>query len=311
MIKETLFELPSPYRETLKISGYRFGHGEKTVCIMGAMRGNEIQQLYICSQLVRTLEDFEKRGMIVKGNEILVVPSVNHYSMNIGKRFWAMDNSDINRMYPGYDRGETTQRIAAGVFEKVKDYSYGIQFASFYIPGDFIPHIRMMDTGFQSSSLANLFGLPYVLVRKPHPYDTGTLNYNWQIWDTNAFSVYTKETDHIDEESAHMAIVSVLRFLSRMGILKYHCHSGYIATVLQEENLCSVQSACGGIFKRSRHPGDEVSYGEELAQIIHPLEGHIIDRIYAPCDGTIFFSHSAPLINEQTGAFRLIRRIHS
>lgn len=62
-----------------------------------------------------------------------MVPSVNHFSINIGKRFWPSDNTDINRMFPGYKEGETTQRIAAGVFENIKDYSYGIQFASFYI----------------------------------------------------------------------------------------------------------------------------------------------------------------------------------
>ena len=40
----------------------------------------------------------------------------------IKKRFWSIDNTDINRMFPGYDKGETTQRIAAGIFEKIKDY---------------------------------------------------------------------------------------------------------------------------------------------------------------------------------------------
>ncbi|MGN1014650.1 MAG: M14 family metallopeptidase [Butyricicoccus sp.] len=310
MVKEILFELPSPYRDPMKITGYRFGRGEKSVCIVGAMRGNEIQQQYICSQLVRTLQQFEKRGMLVKDNEILIIPSVNHYSMNIGKRFWAMDNSDINRMFPGYDRGETTQRIAAGLFDRVQDFRYGIQFASFYMPGDFIPHVRMMDTGHQSTSLANLFGLPYVVVRKPRPYDTGTLNYNWQIWNTDAFSVYAKETDQIDEESARMAIVSVLRFLSRMGIIKYHCHSGYIASIVQEEDMQSIQCPCAGIFRRLKQPSDEVSFGEEMAHIIHPLEGHILGHIYAPSDGIVFFAHSSPLINEQTTAFRIIRRLH-
>ena len=310
MIKETLFELPSPYRDPLNVTGYRLGRGEQSVCIVGAMRGNEIQQLYICSQLVRILQQFEKKGQLIKGNEILIVPSVNHYSMNIGKRFWAMDNSDVNRMFPGYDRGETTQRIASGVFERVRGYRYGIQFASFYVPGDFIPHVRMMDTGYQSTSLANLFGLPYTLIRKPRPYDTGTLNYNWQVWNTNAFSVYTKETDRIDEASAHLAVVSVLRFLSRMGILKYHCHSGYIASTIKEDNLRSVQSDMAGVFKRLKQPGDEVSYGDELAQIIHPLEGYVIGSIYAPCDGIIFFAHAEPLINEQTSAFRIIPRLH-
>ena len=139
---------------------------------------------------------------VTADREILVVPSVNHHAMNIGKRFWPVDNTDINRMFPGYDQGETTQRIAAGVFDKVKDYDYGIQFASFYMPGDFIPHVRMMDTGRQNTSLAGLFGLPYVVVRHPKPIDTTTLNYNWQIWDTNAFSLYTMETDFIDEVSS-------------------------------------------------------------------------------------------------------------
>ena len=51
-----IFEMPSLYREPMVITGYRFGKGEKSAAIVGAMRGNEIQQLYICSQLVRRLK---------------------------------------------------------------------------------------------------------------------------------------------------------------------------------------------------------------------------------------------------------------
>ena len=154
--------------------------------------------------------------------------------MNIGKRFWATDNTDINRMFPGYHAGETTQRIADGVFRAIQGYNYGIQFTSFYLPGDFVPHVRMMDTGYQNASLANLFGLPYVVIRQPQPIDTATLNYNWQIWNTNAFSVYSSATAQIDERAARMAVASVLRFLTRMGILRYTSHSGYIASVLRD-----------------------------------------------------------------------------
>ena len=59
------------------------------------------------------------------------------------------------------------------------------------------------------SSLGNLFGLPYVVMRKPAPIDTTTLNYNWQIWETNAFSIYTKETDEVGEQSAQEAVAAV------------------------------------------------------------------------------------------------------
>lgn len=57
-----------------------------------------------------------------------------------------MDDTDINRMFPGYNKGETTQRIAAGLFEKLQGYEYGIQMASFYMPGEFIHHVRIVKT---------------------------------------------------------------------------------------------------------------------------------------------------------------------
>ena len=46
MIKETLYEMKSPTRDDFKIQGYWFGEGEKTLAIVGAMRGDEIQQQY-------------------------------------------------------------------------------------------------------------------------------------------------------------------------------------------------------------------------------------------------------------------------
>ena len=46
------------------------------------------------------------------------------------------------------------------------------------LPGDFVPHVRIMNTGCQTASLGNLFGLPYVVMRKSEPIDTTNLNYN-------------------------------------------------------------------------------------------------------------------------------------
>lgn len=310
MYKDTIYTIKSPFRGEMNILGYRFGKGEKAACIVGPTRGNEVQQLYICSQIIKTLSKLEKIGAIINNNEIMVIPSINHYSINIEKRFWAMDNTDINRMFPGQEDSDTTKRIAAGIFDAVKGYSYGIQFASFHTPGDFIPHVRMMETGFQNISLANLFGLPYVVTRKPQPIDTGTLNYNWQINGSNAFSVYTSATDRIDEKSAKQAVSSVLRFLTRMGIIKYNCHSGFIATTLEEETLMSIRADVSGIYRRFKEPGDEVAFGDILAEVVDPIEGEVISQIIAPSDGIIFFAHAKPLVIENCIVYKMIRRLH-
>lgn len=310
MKKEIIYSMKGPFRDEMRVTGFKFGEGEKSACIVGAIRGNEIQQLYVCSQLIKVLKELEDKGAINSNNEIMVIPSVNSYSMNIGKRFWPGDESDINRMFPGNVGGETTERIAAGIFEKTQGYSYGIQFASFYRPGDFVPHIRMMETGYQSPSLANLFGMPYVVIRKPKPYDTTTLNYNWQLWKTNAFSVYTKETDEIDERSAKQAVAAVLRFLTRMGIIKYNSHSGYIASVIAEQDLMPICAHKAGIYRRYKLAGDGIARGEILADIIDPYDGKVLEEIVAPIEGVIFFSHKAPLVNQNEIVYEIIKRFH-
>lgn len=202
MRKQTIYQLNSLYRDNMKVTGYFYGKGEPALCIMGALRGDEIQQLYICSQLNKRLKQMEREGRICPGKEILVIPAANLYSINVGKRFWPSDNTDINRMFPGYALGETTQRIAEGIFEPIRHYKYGIHFCSSYTKGNYLPHVRIMHTGFEDISLAREFGLPYVIIREPKPYDTTTLNYNWQIWETAAFSVYTGGTERIDYVSA-------------------------------------------------------------------------------------------------------------
>lgn len=310
MRKEEIFRMESLYREEFKIEGYCFGHGNKAACIVGATRGNELQQMYICSQLIKVLKQLEEHGAITVDNEIMVIPSLNNYSMNVGKRFWALDNNDINRCFPGNSDGDTVKRIAAAIFERVKGYNYGIQFTSFYMPGDFIPHVRMMETGYHSPSLANLFGLPYVVIRKPKPFDTTTLNYNWQMNGTNAFSIYASSTNEIDDKSARQAVASVLRFLTRMGIVKYNNHSGYIASVIKEEELSVVMSRAAGFYRGLKCAGDPVFHGDVIAEIIDPYEGEVLDTIVSPTDGIIFFAHNNPTVMENAVVYKIIRRMH-
>ena len=310
MIEREIFRMQTPYREDLVVKGYQFGKGQKSACILGPVRGNEIQQLYVCSQLVKALKELEQKGCISSNKEVMIIPVVNTYSLNVDQRFFGADKVEINRSFPGNERGETTYRIAAALMKYIKDYSYGIQFASFYMTGESIPHVRMMDNGFQNASLANLFGLPYVVIRQPAPIDTKTLNYNWQNQNTAAFSVYTNKNSEIDEKSAAQAVSAVLRFLTRMGIIKYESHSGYISHVIKEKDLKDVYANTSGIIRSRIHAGDEVKYGNPMADIIDPYTGEVKETILAPTDGIVFFAYTDPLIGQYDIVYRLIHRLH-
>lgn len=310
MKEEILYEMKSAYRDPFSVHAFSFGSASKTVCILGSLRGNEVQQLYICARLVRRLKQLEQDGRIRRGRGIMIVPCANISSLNIGKRFWAMDNSDINRMFPGYDQGETTQRIAAGIFSKVQGFKYGIQFSSFYLPGSFVPHVRMMETDFADMELAQLFGMPFVVLRKPVPYDTTTLNYNWQLWDTKAFSLYSCNTDTIDEAAASQAESAVLRFLSRLRIISLSVHTGYESTVIDESELLTVRTDAAGIYLPKVRIFDEVEAGQTLAVIMNALTGETLSELHAPRDGIVFFEKQSPLVMEHDSVFRIVAGLH-
>lgn len=309
MEQKILFEIKNIYRDNFRVTGFSFGKGEKTVCIVGSMRGNENQQLYACSKLTAKLKELEEQGKLAEGIEILVIPCVNPYSMNIKKRFWSIDNTDINRMFPGYALGETTQRIAAGVFDYIKNYRYGIQFASFYMPGAFLPQVRVMRTGYEDVELAKQFGFPYVLLHTPRPFDTATLNYNWQIWETKAFSIYTTNTAQIDKKSAKQAVDAILRFMSKQNIIKenYISRNEYVSRVIESDNLISVRTRASGFFESKVLPGEEVEKGQLLAQIIDTYVGTVKSEIYSPVQGVVSFLHNEAMTYENTAVIKLIR----
>nr|MCR5654995.1 succinylglutamate desuccinylase [Lachnospiraceae bacterium] len=58
------------------------------------------------------------------------------------------------------------------------------------------------------------------------------------------------------------------------------------------------------------HPGEEVHYGQRLAEVIDPFEGNIKERIKADTEGVVFYAHTDPLINEGDVVYRLIHRLH-
>lgn len=321
MIEETLFSLDMPYRDSLEVKALSFGVdvagavlGEgadaqalsPSVCLVAGIRGDEVHQTLICSLLAHKLAGLEQERSLAPGKRITVIPCANSSSMGIGRRFWPGDNTDVNRMFPGYNAGETTQRIAAGIFDQVRGYRYGIHFSSFYLCGDFVPHVRIMHGPGETANHGCDFGLPFVVHHVPGSFDTTTLHYNWRLWDTEAYTFYTDKTDLADLEAAHDAVRSVLRFLSARGIVRKATFGGKHATQLSEHALVPVFASSGGIFCPVVKPGEIVDAGQTLATVISTRYGTMRATLVAPCEGMVFYVARTPLANRQTLAFQIV-----
>lgn len=306
MKKDVIFTVPSYFRDDMNIMGYRFGKGEKSCVVLGALRGDEVQQLYVCARLVAFLREVERDGGIMPGKSVMVVPTAIGLSMNAGSRLWAPEKTDINRCFPGNMEGSTTEQIAGALFEKLKAYKYGVQLTSFYQQGSFIPHVRMMETGRQNPELGCEFGLPYVYVRTPRISDQTTLNYCWQLAGTQAYSLYAGKTQEIDEAAADQTLRAIIRFLNGRGVIRSEQTPGQKSTVITNEDILSVSSKSAGLLRRVKHAGAHVRRGEQLAFIISPLDGAVKEVLKAPATGMLFFIQDGPFITEHSPVFQVL-----
>jgi predicted deacylase len=308
MQKIEILRIESLSRAPLVVEGYLFkGTNEKApkIAIVGAMEGDSILPLYCASSLV----DFFKNKIDkkkIKG-DVLIIPSINHYALNIGKRFWPLDNTDLNMMFPGYGLGETTQRIAKKIFDAIQGYDYGIILERRPDPATCIPYVKLYKSGYEDILGAKKFGFKMIHHRTMKSIDTVTLQYNWQLWGTKAYSVMCPSGNFVNKEMANEIIQAMLRFMDKSKIINYHIFNGYESTLIERNSIDVVKSPKSGIFIPSELAGNYVSKGQIIGEIVDSLEGNVTYQFKSPCDGMITCYYSNSLIYEHAVAFRLAK----
>lgn len=149
---------------------------------------------------------------------------------------------------------------------------------------------------------------------------------DWQIWATDAFSLYGTTTERIDEESAEELVEAILWFLRANGIVKQEGNATMQGQqekqdaeekdvrqnsvpdshVLADRELVSVCPRYSGIFRGKIQVGERVKAGQLLAEILDACEGECLETLCAPVDGVVFFEHDNPMVYANTAAIKLL-----
>lgn len=308
MKKIEILRIESLSRAPLVVEGYLFeGSDPKadSIAIIGAMEGESILPLYCASTLVDFFKNKIEKEKI-KGN-VLIIPSINHYALNVGKRFWPLDNTDLNMMFPGYELGETTQRIAKKVFDAISGYTYGIILERRPDPAVCLPYIKLLKSGYEDLKAAKKFGFKLIDHKNMKSIDTVTLQYNWQLWGTKAFSIICPHENQVNKTTASQINQAMIRFMDKSKIINYHIFNGYESTVIKREAIEVIKAPRSGIFIAKETPGTYVSKDQVIGEIVHSLEGNIIHQFLAPCSGMLTCFYSNSLIYENAVAFRIAK----
>lgn len=311
MNRQTLFRLASPSRDDLHVEGFRFSaRGQEnmtSVAIVAGINGHELAQMHAAAQLVNFLKEREASDPSFITGEILIIPAVNTFGFNMGERHWPLDKTDINAMFPGFDQGETSQRIAHHVFEQIKAVEWGIELEDRKDQYDCMPYLRLINSAFDARQAASYFGLQFAHLRDFVPADAGSLQYNWSVWGVKSFGLSFGVKQQIDNKTTNQVLDALIRFLAKVGAINNtHIFEGYATNIMTQDAITLVPAQHAGIFEARQPVGEFVKKGDLLGKIFDALDGRLKEKLYAPVDGMVTCCYHYPLIYQNTIAYRMI-----
>ncbi|MBD3841208.1 MAG: succinylglutamate desuccinylase/aspartoacylase family protein, partial [Campylobacterales bacterium] len=275
------------------------------VAVIGAMQGDALLPLHCSASLVNFLKNIISESKIL--GDILILPSINHYALNISQKFWPLDKTNLNMMFPGYLQGETTQRIAGKIFEAIKGYDYGIILETPADQSTCMPHIKLLKTGWEDLVGAKKFGFQFIHNPKVESIDTVTLQYNWQLWETKAYSIICPSDQRIDQSKSDQIVQAMIRFFDQNKILNYHIYNSFASSVISNKDIKTMKTPKSGMFTSFKNPGDHVNKGDIMGKIIDALTGEIIHRFKSPENGMITNIYSNALIIENAIVYQIAK----
>jgi uncharacterized protein len=191
MTQRILLHMTAPLREDFDISYHDIGseHRPPRIALVAGLHGNELNGVFVLSRLAAFLQEVaegQQAGLQLRERAI-IIPAVNILGLNTLNRHWPFDNTDINRMFPGYDAGETTQRIAHAVLEVTRLAHYRVDLHSASLDFEELPQVRLYDPTEDERAKARLFGLPAVIERPTNTIFTVTIGHAWKTYGGTNF----------------------------------------------------------------------------------------------------------------------------
>jgi hypothetical protein len=302
MGQNIILRMTAPLREDFDIPVHDIGNGNTRprAALVGGLHGNALNSVFVLSRLAAFLNGLEAgdRPHRLRGR-VLIIPAVNVLGLNARTRHWPFDNTDINRMFPGYDQGETTQRIARAVLEKTQDAYYRIDIHSSNLDFEEHPQVRLYEPHDEERVTACLFGLP-VVERPINATYTSTLNYAWKTFGGENFVIQGGLAGNLQRHHCERLFRSLVAFLLRTAIVEGPPLSE------EEEDLhyfgphqaLPLLADCAGLFVSPLKTGVWLRAGEVVGHIYDGFEGELRAEVRTSVSGLLIGLRRQPLLYE-------------
>lgn len=265
--------------------------------ICAAIHGDELNGVEIIRRILQLPSLSRLRGTLI------AVPAVNLYGLLHHSRYLP-DRRDLNRSFPGSEKGSLTARIARFfIREIVTQCTHGIDLHTGAIHRSNLPHIRANLENDATRLLAKAFGAPVILNSVERD---GSLREAASEMGVPVLLYEAGEALRFDEMSIRAGVKGVINVLRFLDMLPKTRRKRFITEPVEARSSSWVRAPASGMLRILKPLGQTVSKGDLLA-LVDDLYGEEVSRIEAPFSGIIIGRTELPLIHEGEALFHLAR----
>ncbi len=265
-----------------------------TLLVSAAIHGDELNGVEAARQLLSQLDVDRLKGTLV------VVPVVNVFGF-IHKSRYLPDRRDLNRCFPGSEKGSVAARIAHQFYTQiVTKCSHIIDLHTGAIHRSNLPQIRANLADPASEEMAYAFGAPVVI---DSAIRDGSLR---AVAEQAGIPVVTYEGGEalrFEPLVIASAVDGITKVMRHLDMLHRRRRSRHAPPAVARVSAW-VRADQDGILRSKVALGDRVEQGQLLANVSAPL-GQGEYMVIAPKGGIVIGLQTLPLVNEGDAIFHI------
>jgi hypothetical protein len=265
--------------------------------ISGCVHGDEIQGV----EIIRRIHVHPALADL-KGT-LLLAPIVNSFGFLNHTRYMP-DRRDLNRSFPGSDRGSLASLVADLFFrEIVLRCQFGVDLHTAALHRTNLPQVRVAPDDQELLRLAEAFAPPVILISKLREkslrLSAGEASVKVLLYEGG-------EALRFDEAAIDMGVKGCLRVMAAIGMIAEAPRRLAASEPAHSASSSWVRAPESGVLHTVRRSGDKVGTMEVLGVVADPLGAQSVP-VVAEHDGIIVGRTNLPIVNRGDALFHIAR----
>jgi len=264
--------------------------------VSAAVHGDEINGVEVIRRLLRLPLLSRLRGTLI------AVPIVNVHGF-LNRSRYLPDRRDLNRSFPGSERGSMAARLAHLFLNTiVANSDYGIDLHTAAIHRENLPQLRANLDDPETARLARAFHVPVMLNSNLRD---GSLREAAAEHGVPMLLYEAGEALRFDEHCIRAGLQGIVSVMRELGMLS-RSRSTKSAEPLVARASTWVRAGRSGILRVTAGLGTRVRRGDVIGVIADPFGPQELE-VTTTVSGIIIGRHNLPLVNEGEALFHIAR----